>query len=366
VLRRIVIAIAILLMAGGGVSAYWLWLRQEPLPDGLIQANGRIEGDHVAVASEYPGRIVELLVREGDSVSIGQTMVRLDDEETRANVEQAQKAVQAMDARVEAETTSLALLQEEVPLGISTAEAELERAQEQAESARSEAEQAERDAKRYRDLAEEKAVSQENLEKIRLRQKIARDNVEIAAAAVRKAEKKLAEAKLRRKEIDAGEDGLRAIKAQRQEAEAQRKEVESILEDLTILAPITGRVTERLVEVGEVVTAGMPLFDLVDLDHLYLKTYVPEDQIGKVRLDQKARVYVDAYPDTPFPATVGYIASDAEFTPKEVQTPEQRVKLVFAVKLYLDENPDHRLTPGMPADAVIRWKEGASWAKPRW
>jgi len=74
----------------------------------------------------------------------------------------------------------------------------------------------------------------------------------------------------------------------------------------------------------------------------------------------------DAFPDEPFAATVRYIASQAEFTPKEVQTPDERVKLVYAVKLYLDANPDHRLTPGLPADAVIRWQESASWAKPRW
>jgi len=97
-----------------------------------------------------------------------------------------------------------------------------------------------------------------------------------------------------------------------------------------------------------------------------LKVYVPEIEIGKVRLGLPARIYTDAFPDKPFPATLRYIASQAEFTPKEVQTADERVKLVYAVKLYLDENPDHRLTPGLPADAVIRWQENAPWAKPRW
>ena len=95
----------------------------------------------------------------------------------------------------------------------------------------------------------------------------------------------------------------------------------------------------------------------MDLDRLYLKVYVPEIQIGKVRLDLPARIYTDAFPDQPFEATVRYIASKAEFTPKEVQTPDERVKLIYPVKLYLAENPDHRLTPGLPADAVIRWKD---------
>ncbi|MCG8380461.1 MAG: HlyD family efflux transporter periplasmic adaptor subunit, partial [Proteobacteria bacterium] len=117
---------------------------------------------------------------------------------------------------------------------------------------------------------------------------------------------------------------------------------------------------------GEVVQAGQPLYELVDLQRLYLKVYIPEVEIGKVRLGLKAKVYTDAFPDEPFDATVRYISSRAEFTPKEVQTPDERVKLVYAVRLYLDENPDNRLTPGLPSDAVIRWQEDAPWVKPRW
>jgi len=110
----------------------------------------------------------------------------------------------------------------------------------------------------------------------------------------------------------------------------------------------------------------MPLFELVDLDKLYLKAYVPEVEIGKVRLGLPAQIYTDAFPDKPFSAELRYIASRAEFTPKEVQTRDERTKLVYAMKLYLDANPDHRLTPGLPVDAVIRWQEDAPWVKPRW
>jgi len=120
-----------------------------------------------------------------------------------------------------------------------------------------------------------------------------------------------------------------------------------------------------MVDLGEVVIAGAPLLELVDLERLYLQVYVPEHQIGKVRLDLPARIYTDAFPDQPFEATIRYIASKAEFTPKEVQTPDERVKLIYAVRLYLTENPDHQLTPGLPADAIIRWKDSVAWAKPR-
>ena len=138
-----------------------------------------------------------------------------------------------------------------------------------------------------------------------------------------------------------------------------------MLDDLTIVAPTSGTVTTRMVDVGEVVATGAPLLELVDLDRLYLQVYVPELQIGKVRLDLPARIHTDAFPDQPFDATVRYIASKAEFTPKEVQTPDERVKLIYAVRLYLTANPDHRLTPGLPADAVIRWKDDVAWSKPR-
>lgn len=121
-----------------------------------------------------------------------------------------------------------------------------------------------------------------------------------------------------------------------------------------------------MVNTGEVVSAGSPLLEIVDLDKLYLKVYVPETQIGKLRLGLPARIHVDAFPDHPFDATVRYIASRAEFTPKEVQTVDERVKLIFAVRLYLDANPESRLMPGLPADAVIRWQEDAPWVKPQW
>ena len=159
---------------------------------------------------------------------------------------------------------------------------------------------------------------------------------------------------------------MAALERQRDQAEAALAEAESILADLTITAPSNGTITTRMVDIGEVVAAGAPLFELVDLDHLYLKVYVPEVQIGKVRLGLPARVYVDAFPDEPFPGTVRYIASKAEFTPKEVQTPDERVKLIYAVKVYVtresrvsaDARPSRRCRD--PLEGHV------GWMKPRW
>ncbi len=186
-----------------------------------------------------------------------------------------------------------------------------------------------------------------------------------ARAALTQADRQLAQARLGLQRIEAQRHQLAAIEAQLEQARAVVADVQSVMADLTIAAPAAGVIMTRMSDAGEVVPAGAPLFTLVDLHRLYLKVYVPESQIGRVRLGVPARVFTDAFPDRPFAATVRYIATRAEFTPKEVQTPDERVKLVYAVRLYLDENPDQRLTPGLPADAIIRCDEEAPWAAPR-
>jgi membrane fusion protein YbhG len=148
------------------------------------------------------------------------------------------------------------------------------------------------------------------------------------------------------------------------QAAAQLAEQRSHVADFAIHSPIAGRILTRTVERGERVDAGTPLFTLVDLDRLYVKIYVPEPSIGKVALGQEARVYVDTYPGRGFPARVSRISQEAEFTPKSVQTREERVKLVFAVEVALAENPGGILKPGMPADAVVRWQPDARWVNP--
>jgi len=293
------LAVCAVVLAG----AWWMWLRHEPLPEGLIQANGRIEGDHYTVAGKMPGKIVAIMAREGDTVVSEQVLAQLDDAQIRAKVEQAKQQVVATEAQCQAATA---------------------------------------------------AEQQSRRDKDRLSQLYAR-----GSAAKRETERTHSAWTIAHSQLNAAE-------AQCEAAKAMLLEVQSVLADLTIRAPADGTITTRIADKGEVVAAGSPLFDIVNLDSLYLKVYIPEKAIGKVRLGLPARVYTDAFPDKPYPATVRYIASQAEFTPKEVQTPDERVKLVYAVKLYFDENPEHRLTPGLPADAVIRWQEDVAWANPRW
>lgn len=357
---------ALAVIAVVALAAGWLWLRQPPLPEGLIQANGRIEGDHYAVAGKIPGKIAELLAREGDRVAQGQVLLRLDDAQTRARVDQARQAAAAMEAQLKAAQTALAVSRKEVPLVVQTAEATVVLARSQLATARASEEQAGRDASRFSRLVETGTVDRRRYEQMELAWQVARNQMISAQKEVERGEKQLAQARLGWERIQAKVDEVAAVAAQLKQGQAALAEAQSVQDDLTLRAPAAGVITQRLVDVGEVAAAGAPLLDIVNLDRLYLKVYVPENEIGKVRLGLPARIYTDAFPNEPLSATVRYIAARAEFTPKEVQTPDERVKLVYAVKLYLDANTQHRATPGLPADAVIRWKEDAPWARPRW
>jgi len=350
----------------GFYFAYNHWLHQAPLPEGLIQANGRIEGDHITVSSKFSGRIHTLSAQEGDVVKAGQTLIVLDDTQVRTRVTQAEKAVAVLKARVEALRMDLGVLRKEVPLAIETAEAEV--AHGRAVSAKAEAteEQARRDALRLQQLVAQGAAPRQKGEQNELALTVARNELVASRTSITRAQKQLAQVRLGWDRIKVREGELKALEAQLEQSEAALAEAGSILSDLVIKAPADGVILTRIADIGEMVAPGTPLLDLVDQDRLYLKVYVPEVMIGKVRVGLAARIHSDCFPDRDIPATVRMISSRAEFTPKEVQTPDERTKLVYAVKLYLDENPDHSITPGLPGDAVIRWKEDVAWAMPRW
>ncbi len=205
-----------------------------------------------------------------------------------------------------------------------------------------------------------------------------RERINSLAARVRRSEASLAQARrdLARNERLAAEGSSTAQTleiarlevdvqtATLREARSSLAEQQRYLDEMTVRAPAPGTVLVRTIERGEWVQPGSPLFTMVDLGQLYLKVYVPEPEIGKLALDRPARVYVDAFPQRFFPARVSKIASEAEFTPKNVETREERVKLVFAVELALAENPGGVLKPGMPADAVVRLQDGPEWITP--
>lgn len=363
--HRLAIGVVAVVLAATGVVA-WLLLRgPDDLPEGLVQANGRLEGTRLAVSTRVPGRVEDVLVDEGDAARAGQELVRLEDERVRARLAQAEAAADVVERRLEAARVGLEVLRRRVPLDVATARAAVRQAKADLERARAVADQADRDAERFEALAARGSVPERRGEEARTAATSARRRVDAAEATVATARRRLDQAQLGRQEVEAREREIDALAAELASVRAKRAEAQSALDDLSVVAPADGVVTTRLVDPGETVAAGSPLVDLVDLDRLYLKAYVPERDRGRISLGDPARIHTDAF-DEPFAATVGFIASEAEFTPKEVQTEEQRVKLVYAVKVVLDSNPRHRLTPGMPADAVIRWKDGVEWRPPTW
>jgi len=388
---RILLIVALPVLA---CSAYFVWGRRAPLPEGLIQANGRIEGDQTTVASKFPGRIRELLVREGDQVSAGQLLFTLDDDQVAARLDQARAKVPqanaqilqarhaeaAIQAKVRAASIGLSVMSRDVPLTVENAQTNVVRAYTGLAKAEAAEQQVARDAQRFRTLADRGSLGKQKAEQAELARTAAQKDVETARAEVAQSNVLFSQAQLgpdrvmeRSQEMEALNQQLLQARATVSQAvaglsqfRAGVNEAGSVQADLQVTAPIGGIVATRVHDLGEVVAAGAPVFDLVDLDKLYLKVYVPESQIGKVRLGVAARIYSDAFPNQSFDATVRYISPRAEFTPKEVQTPDERVKLVYAVKLYLVSNPDHRLSPGLPADAVIRWMDSTPWVKPKW
>jgi len=364
--RRVVQFALALTIAAAAFGAYKFASRQDALPQGLIQANGRIEGDGITLSSKVAGRITAVDVREGHAVKAGQILVRIDDAQVRTRVEQARAAAATLESQIASARLAIALLRRETPLAVEAARAAVDRAEASVAAAQAAERMARRDADRATDLIAKGFTSSQQSERAQLALDTATSDLGAARAAALQARKQLALADLGGERVRVKEADLLTLQAQLRQTQALLAEAQSVLADLTLLAPAPGVVASRIREPGEVVAAGAPVLELIDLDQLYLKVYVPEAQIGKLRLGLAAKVYTDAFPDQPYDATVRYIATRAEFTPKEVQTPDERVKLVYAVKLYVSANPDHRLSPGVPADAVIRWQEGVAWAKPRW
>jgi HlyD family secretion protein len=335
------------------------------LPDGLLQLNGRIEGDDVTLASKVPGRLQALLAREGDSIHAGQTIASLDDGVARARLAQATASRDAAIAKADAARADLVLLRKQVPIAVDSADATVRATDASLEQARAQEAQAGREQARVATLLASGSLDAQSNERAILAHDTALQAVAAARAARDRAATAAREARLGPDQIRAREAEIAALDAAARQAQGLVDEAQTALDDLTIKAPIDGTITTRFVDVGQVVSAGTPIVVIVDLDRLYLEAFVPETDVGRIHVGSPARVYTDAFPDSPAGATVRYVASRAEFTPKEVQTRDERVKLVYTVKLYVDDNHDRRLVPGLAADAMVRWREDAPWTTPR-
>jgi len=352
----LVIAFAAALLAPRVIS----WFGT-PVPTGLVLASGRIEGRITTLTPKTSAWVATLHVDEGQPVRQGQLLATLDDRAQRERVRAAEEQVNGLTQRLIAANSQLGMTERQVSLQIEQAAAALREAEARLRRARASLLQAQRDAQRAAVLVAKELIAPQEGEHARLKAEIEEHSVKEAEEALVSSQKQLALARLGLQQVEILRAERAALARQRGQADAQLAEQRSHVADFSVRSPIDGRVLTRTVERGERVDAGTPLFTLVDLDRLYVKIYVAEPSIGKVALGQEARVYVDAYPGRAFPARVSRVSQEAEFTPKNVETREERVKLVFAVEVALGENPGGVLKPGMPADAAIRWQPDAPW-----
>ncbi|MBI4269821.1 MAG: efflux RND transporter periplasmic adaptor subunit [Candidatus Rokubacteria bacterium] len=358
----------------------WAAWRPTPHDPAVIETSGRIEGDQAAVGAKLGGRIVRLAVREGQRVAGGRTIAELGSEQVRARLAQAEHGVHAArerleeararvevaERRAEAAATAVELAERESRARIGEAEAALGTARARLRQAEADLDNTARDDARSRELFRRELIAAQQADRSRTAWEVARATVDAAgkqaaqaAEAVELARASRVAVEVRRQEartaaaqVAEARAAVAAAAAEVEAAEAARALARANLADTTVTAPFTGTVLRKLVEPGEVVASGTPLVTLVDLARLYAKVYVAEAELGRVRLGTPARVYTDAFPGRAFDAAVAEVAEQAEFTPRDVHMKDERVKLVFAVKLAL-RNPDGVLKPGMPVDARI-------------
>ncbi len=335
-------------------------------PSSALEASGRIEGEEVAVGSKIGGRVDRLLVGEGDTVARGQLIAVLSAPDLEATVRQAEAQAEAAGAQVlraRGEVSVLAMQFDQARTSIALVNAQVRAQRQQAEAAlaaaRAAEAQARRDFARLQSLETAGAIAPADVEAAGTRLESASAQVAAARGQVALAEAgALDVARLEQqrdtigRQLEVARIALAAAQSQYQAAVAARDERRAVLGETRVSAPSPGVVVHKVANLGEVVQPGSPIVVIVDLRALWLKVFIPEPQIGRIRLGMEARVYVDAFPGRPFHAKVQEISNQAEFTPKDVQTREERVKLVFAVKLAV-EYSGGVLKPGMPADATI-------------
>jgi HlyD family secretion protein len=386
--RRLVLGGLALLLLIAVVTAVYLSSRREQ--DHSLHASGTIEVTKVDVSFQIGGRVAMVLVSEGQPVKADDVLARLSPEELNARVSQIQASLQAITSQARQQETTLDMRR-------SVIENQIEQARHQADAARINVErlqegtrpqeigvaeaavaQAEADLERRRNdfqrmstLLQRGAISQQEFDASRAALRTAeanlagaRDRLTLAREGPRREDIAEADARLKaaqsgvkiaeagRKEIDIQREAIGAAHARERELQAQLDAAQTQLGYTEIRSPLNGVILTKNVETGEVVNPGTPVVTVGNVDDLWMNIYIPETQTGFVKLGQRVRVHVDSFPNEEFHGKVTFVSSESEFTPKTIQTPEERVKLVYRVKVSL-ENTQQRLKPGMPADAEI-------------
>jgi HlyD family secretion protein len=312
-------------------AALYVTLRLTKHDDGRIHVSGNIEVTSVEVSFKIPGRVTERLVDEGEPVHKGETVARLDPADYLH--EAASRRAEAQAARALLTELETGYRKEE----ITQAEAVLKRIEAEAERLRI-------DFGRQQQLFKKEVISARDFDASRAAYESSRASVQEARERL-----KLLRSGPRKEDIDQARARLRS-------AEAIQALAETRLGYATLVSPVSGMVLSKNIEPGEEVAVGTPVITIGMLDEVWLRAYISETDLGRVKLGQKATVTTDTFPGKKYPGTITFISPEAEFTPKSVQTEKERVKLVYRIKITIP-NRDRELKPGMPADAEIKVNE---------
>lgn len=323
--KRLLIVIPV--VAAATLFGVWAVRQTGDHDTGMIRVSGNIEVTSAQVSFKLPGRVIQRLVSEGESVTNGQIVAMLDAAELEQEVAMRQ---------AEAQTAQAVL--DELEAGSRTEE--IAQAAAALEVAKAEAQRVASEFERQKGLFSEKVISSREFE------------TSEAASSTAIAKVREAEARLALLEKGPREETIRAARSRLEQARQALALTETRLGYATLHSPLTGIVLTEAVEGGEYVVPGTPVVTVGNLTDVWLRGYINETDLGRVKIDQAVNITTDTYPGKVYKGRLSFIASQAEFTPKNVQTTQERVKLVYRIKVDV-ANPDQELKPGMPADAEI-------------
>jgi HlyD family secretion protein len=382
--------IPILIFGALAAAGYFFWRERNQAPENQIRLSGNIEMTQVTISFKQPGRVIAVDVDEGATVRKGQVLARSDREamdrqrdRDQAGVVSAQGQAAQLRTMIDWQKTAV---DREVDLRsaeVRAAEAQLAnllagaRPQEiqQSEAALADARtahtQASQDWERAQKLFKDEDISRAQYDQFKARfdsttaavrqaemrlslvkEGARKEDIEAAKAQVARAQAAVRSAENNRLEVRRREQELGTRQAEVQRAQSQVAVLDVQLRDSLAEAPMDGVVLTKNVELGEIINAGAPILTIGDTARPWLRAYLTEKQLGRVKLGDKVKVTTDSFPGKVYIGRVTFIASEAEFTPKQIQTPEERIKLVYRIKVELD-NPNQELKLNMPVDAVI-------------
>jgi len=380
--------ILLVLAAAGG--AYYYFKGAGSTPGNRIVVSGNIELTEVNIAFKTAGRLLERTVDEGDLVKKGQVIARLDRDQLVAQKDRESAGLDSAESQLAQAGTALAWQKETLAADIQQRKADLDSSQARLlelkngsrpqeiqeaaaalESAQSELDRAKKDWDRAQTLYKNDDISTAQYDQYRNRWQSGdaavkqakeryalavagprKEVVDAAAAMVERSRATLRMAEANSLELKRREQELTTRRAEVARSKASVAVVTSQLSDTIAISPVDGVVLVKSADPGEILATGATVVTLGDIEHPWLRAYINESDLGKVKLGSKVKIKTDSYPDKTYEGKVSFIASEAEFTPKQIQTKEERVKLVYRVKIEVD-NPRHELKSNMPADAEI-------------